>query len=734
MSQGGAGPGGVSVGHFVPGTVIQGNPVPHHPGAPGSTPVVVGIPISQRAEQAIATNSLPQKVQVGEIKAGAKILDDNPLMPEKRPYRDVAFAVLFLVVVLALIAGLSFVGGEIPDLINRAGTMWESFPGKVCGMERIDTWPTGESTTASAALRQRLSVNATSSRRLAAAWLGGSDDAFDGLAASPVLELPGLSSFIRRMELLGLPTGSTEVDDDHAEFQDLSGDALGAAGRRLQFRTGRTGSTGSRAEAPPPPERDCERACAAFPECVAFDVEVLEGTTTCTYQRKPSGGPIPSPVRSDVNCSSQASDACTACWRKKDSDVVSTAASSFIVWCLGMTLAGACVSMITAFGFVKLASVQPAAATYVGVYFVPGCMIFVGVVVIATLFPFIGLTAIILGGLLSCLGTCFCGLTWFCYRDLIPLTIEVIAAVTSVITRSWSMLCISACGSIAGILWSFLCMATVLGALGRIDRESATTPQAAPIASGGVSYVPYFFMMVVYFWGGYVCFNTCHVAFAGVFGRWYFGKSGSSPVSSSVKTAFTTAFGSVCLGSLIIAMIRALEEVMRKLQRDAAENGNVVVQIIACVLRCIISCIGDILEWISSYVFVQCAIRGISFYSSARATYALATISNLAYVCSAILVNMVVGMGAVLCGISGAAIAGLLGYLTCGVPGFCVYVAVVGAVFGCMAGIVAGGSGVGVMDSGAKTVLMCWAEQPDVLEGTHPEIHRKFRMKTDQIY
>jgi len=145
-----------------------------------------------------------------------------------------------------------------------------------------------------------------------------------------------------------------------------------------------------------------------------------------------------------------------------------------------------------------------------------------------------------------------------------------------------------------------------------MDRVNSTTPSSQLGATQKIGDIPYFFMMIVYFWGGYVAFNTCHVAFAGVFGRWYFGKENGSTVSSSIKTAVTTAFGSICLGSLIIAVIRALEELMKKMQRDAEESGNTVVQLLACVLQCIINCIGDILEWISTYVFVQVAIRGLA--------------------------------------------------------------------------------------------------------------------------
>jgi len=718
-----------AMGQPLAGQVIQGSPIPHHPGAPGSQ-VVVGIPITQRAEEAIQAGGLPEKASPEQIRAGAHVLDENPLMPEKRPYRDVPFAICFLVVVLILAGVLGAFVGEIPKLISRAGTQWESFPGKSCGMKVMEKWPDGESTEV-AGIQQRVKEESdntdtsSSSRRLHAFsddLLSGDTVAFNELLGGPVLELPGLSPFVRRLELLGLaPSTQTEGGYEDDDSTDDAVDRPPLDGRRLITSTRRRRRTASTTEVV---NRDCERACAAFEECGGFDVVVSSMQTKCFYQEAPSGS-MPDPIPSTYST--------TACWRKVDADIISKAAAAFMVTCFVLSLAGGCFSLGTAFGFVKLAAVKPATATYCGVYFVPGCMIIVGLACMAFLFPFIGLAAIVFGAFFTCCGGCMCYCTWCCYRDLIPLTIEVIATVTSIMVRYWSMLWVSACGAVAGVLWSFLCSATVLAVHGWYTRTMATTPASQIEVDSKIENIPYFVFMVIYFWGGYVAFNTCHVAFAGVFGSWYFGKDNSSTVCKSFKTAVTTAFGSICLGSLIIAVIRAMEELMKKMKKDAEEEGNTAVQIIACVLQCIIGCIGDILEWISTYVFVQVAVRGVGFCAGAQATYALATISNLIYVVSAILVGWVVGLGSMLCGLSGAAFAGAIGYFTCGVPGFCLYVAIMGALFGCLSGLMAGGSAVGVMNSGATTILMCWAERPDILAKTNPTIHHRFEEKIAHV-
>eukprot|EP00928_Gymnodinium_smaydae_P047409 TRINITY_DN3163_c0_g2_i2.p1 TRINITY_DN3163_c0_g2~~TRINITY_DN3163_c0_g2_i2.p1 ORF type:complete len:353 (+),score=69.00 TRINITY_DN3163_c0_g2_i2:86-1144(+) len=168
------------------------------------------------------------------------------------------------------------------------------------------------------------------------------------------------------------------------------------------------------------------------------------------------------------------------------------------------------------------------------------------------------------------------------------------------------------------------------------------------------------------------------------------------------------------------------EEIAHEDSTGAAMALNAVVALLAGIVKVIILCLGDVLEWMSQYCFVQCALRGLSFWQAAKATYAMTSISNLDYFVSQVTVGWVVAMGAILCALSGALAAGLLGYYTCGIPGFGVYLAMIGGVFGCFSGMMTGGSALGVMNSGTATILMCWAETPDAWEKENPAIHEKF--------
>lgn len=279
------------------------------------------------------------------------------------------------------------------------------------------------------------------------------------------------------------------------------------------------------------------------------------------------------------------------------------------------------------------------------------------------------------------------------------------------------------------MLWTFMCILISVGSFAKSLREQATVP----VSQGGGSITKNgplsFISSVIYFWGGYVALNVCHTAFCGVFGRWYFKEGDDLPpdaINASLKVSCVTSFGSICMGSLAIAIIRALEQLARQMERNAAENGQAAAAVIACILQYIIGLIGDILEWFSEWVYVQVAVRGIGFIDGCRATYALACVGNLRYIVSAIITDLVACQGSLCTGLVGGVVAGLLGYTMSSIPVFAIVLAIIGGILGCCAGCCSGGASISVLHSGSQSILMCWAERPDVLQNTHPDLHERF--------
>ena len=118
-----------------------------------------------------------------------------------------------------------------------------------------------------------------------------------------------------------------------------------------------------------------------------------------------------------------------------------------------------------------------------------------------------------------------------------------------------------------------------------------------------------------------VATNTAHTACAGVYGRWYFGKDGGSPVAQSLRVASTTSFGSICYGCFIVAVVRAIQALVAYLRNEAEEEGNCVLAIVLRIIECIIDCAGDIIQGITEWAYIQCVVRALGFCDACWATF-----------------------------------------------------------------------------------------------------------------
>jgi hypothetical protein len=174
----------------------------------------------------------------------------------------------------------------------------------------------------------------------------------------------------------------------------------------------------------------------------------------------------------------------------------------------------------------------------------------------------------------------------------------------------------------------------------------------------------------------------------------------------------------------LIAAIRALEVVLRQARHQAQEEGNPLSCILLLVLECVAQCIGDILEYFSEWAYVQCAVRGVSFFDAARITYSMCSCANLLYVIQDLLINSVVNLGALLCAAVGCGVGSATGFVVGQGPA-----AIAGAVIGFFAGLMTGGSAAGVLTSGTKTLLAMWAENPEPFRRAYPEIHAEFELR-----
>jgi len=369
---------------------------------------------------------------------------------------------------------------------------------------------------------------------------------------------------------------------------------------------------------------------------------------------------------------------------------------------------GGAASLVAALLYACLAKFAPACVVWTSLLVSPVLLMIGGVALLAT-------SSIIMGVIVFLLGLLSLSFVFCCYRPFIPFMIKLVQTVASVMKSNPMMVFVSFIGSIFGLAWSLACGLAFVGAYLKYQKDVAGLNQ-------GEQYLIYFVAVLIFIWGAQVAYNVCHVTYCGVFGRWYFQAETSSAVRKSLGVAMTTSFGSICFGSLLVAAVRALEAVLRQARADAQQDGNACCCVILLVLECVVSCIGDILEYFSEWAYVQCAVRNVSFIEAARITYSFITCSNLEFILQDLLVNSVVTLGALLCGAGGCA-AGALAGLALGTG--TAYV-IAGAVIGLWAGLVSGGSAAGIISSGTKTILLLWAEDPEPLRRSFPEIHQEF--------
>jgi hypothetical protein len=399
-------------------------------------------------------------------------------------------------------------------------------------------------------------------------------------------------------------------------------------------------------------------------------------------------------------------------------------------------LLGAAGSMVTSFLFMMVAHRAPSCVVYTSLFFSPAFKIFVGILFLCAATgaedPEEAQGMAGMGGFFIFLGVCIGSCVYFCYRSLIPFMIKLTEVVADVIEKHPSLILIAVVGGFLGAVWTAACFVAFLGIF--LEYQEAITEQ-----NDYVQKALYGFCVFVFVWGSQVVGNVCHVTYCGAFGRWYLqgersgrlGPDGSNIVTPSLKVALTSSFGSICMGSFLIAVIRAVEAVVRKARRQA-QVDNPVMCVILMVLECLIRCIGDILEYFNAWAYVQCAVRGVAFCDAARITYSMITCANLKYIISDLLLNSLVSMGALLCGLVGGLCGVVAAFVMGGQEmadsraGEKEIMLAAGGICGLSVGVMAGTAALNVISSGVKTILVCWAEMPEKLGASHPGINQEF--------
>jgi hypothetical protein len=142
------------------------------------------------------------------------------------------------------------------------------------------------------------------------------------------------------------------------------------------------------------------------------------------------------------------------------------------------------------------------------------------------------------------------------------------------------------------------------------------------------------------------------------------------------------------------------------------------------------------MQALSYFAYVQVAIRGFSFWSSAKVTFALCKWDNLfAALISSTLVGNVCFLGSLMCGL----LSGLVGYIVGakfapqGLSEDEVSnIHVVNIVSAIILGVVTARTILNVLRSGFATIVVCWAENKEALRTLHSSLYDDFSQRTLQ--
>ena len=135
------------------------------------------------------------------------------------------------------------------------------------------------------------------------------------------------------------------------------------------------------------------------------------------------------------------------------------------------------------------------------------------------------------------------------------------------------------------------------------------------------------YLLFCFFWTGQFIIAIGEIIFAMSISKWYFArdkkKIGNGAVLSSIATSVWYHSGTAAFGSLIIAIIQMIRSFIAYLQRKANEMNSSLAKAVLCCLQCVVFCFERFFKFINKNAYIQTAIFGTSFCTSAKEAYCL---------------------------------------------------------------------------------------------------------------
>ncbi|EWC44136.1 hypothetical protein DRE_07193 [Drechslerella stenobrocha 248] len=321
----------------------------------------------------------------------------------------------------------------------------------------------------------------------------------------------------------------------------------------------------------------------------------------------------------------------------------------------------------------------------------------------------------------------FCFWTW---RSRIPFTVLILQTVIDVAKTYGHIFLVSLIGGIIALAFSAWFSVTLVGIYVRWTPNSTNQSCREGGCSDAKVYGLVAFSVFAAFWTSEVIKNVMHVTVSGVYGGWYFSAGGSNansppshPTMGAFRRAMTYSFGSICLGSLIVSFIQLLRQIATIGRNDAAQSGDILQYVFFCIAGCILSIIEWAVEFLNEYAYSYIALYGKAYFPAAKATWQLIKDRGVDALIQDCLINPVLTMGAVFVGYLCTLLAYL--YLEFTKPAYNSrgsYTAIILA-FSFLLGLQIANVFLNPLKSGATTIFVAIAVDPQVLMANHPDLY-----------
>ena len=262
-------------------------------------------------------------------------------------------------------------------------------------------------------------------------------------------------------------------------------------------------------------------------------------------------------------------------------------------------------------------------------------MIYVKIASLATLSVMLFSQGSILGGVLFALFAGFLAYWMRATRDRVELVAKLLGAASTALRDNPHLITTSVFASIGVALAAVAFLSCVYAAFmnGSIAPANFTRHDAGA-CYGGVDgtervaccvwetdgWVPayVFFALMVALWTAMLAAEMRTFIIGGSISRWYFAPAGTTRFVGTtrefVSHALGPSFGSLAFGGLVLTGVTILRNMNERLRRESRGAAAV----LACVFTALMDCLAEVIEQVTKFATIQCAITGDAFCDAGR--------------------------------------------------------------------------------------------------------------------